>query len=79
MLTTTVNGRIQCKTAQCNLILGCYECDINNKCISCTDPTHKVKDNGLTCSPGACPQDTYEELAFLSLTPICKPCPIGCL
>ena len=75
-----VDGKKQpCKSPQCLLIADCYECDINNKCISCLTDGNKIINDGTVCAPGPCPPGTYPSYTYFRESAYCNSCPKDCL
>ena len=75
---TIFNGRRPCRSAQCMSIIGCSECDVLNKCVSCTTDTHVIINNGANCAAGPCPAATFPKFTHFRLNAFCAACPQNC-
>ena len=74
-----MNGRVPCRSLQCMGITDCYECDIQDKCVSCITKNNVIINNGATCATGPCSNGTYPSFRYFRETHICKDCPQDCL
>ena len=76
---TISNGVTKCISPQCTAIVGCSECDVKNRCVKCTDPTHLIKNEGMECGVSPCPLSTFLQEKNIGQSSECKKCPVGCL